>query len=282
MDTKSLIKIGKYIGVTLALLSIIYTSIQIIDYASQSRNRIVANYKFEDLSDFFNTDMDIRQYKEGQLWDGEYYKNDKIELLNKYLKTPFLINQSDDKKNDCILDKRFNDLKSVFRSPIINSIIENKTIVEMTITNVSDKEVKEVKIDVSEMINYENSFSYFIKTNSQSPNIINVKNQSVIVVGNILPMQSKVITIFGLVDYMRHIGHLGDMDNPRPRVIFPDGYVNAFGSINIILTSRFDEWLTNLVIRSNFLQVCIGIFSVLGIVYFCLIAVKISQYFFKK
>lgn len=280
MDMKTLIKIGKYIGVTLALLSIIYTSIQIIDYANQSRNRIVANYKYEDLSEFLCTDMDMQQSQERQLWGGEYFKIDKIELLNKYLKTPFPINQTDDKNNDSILNKSINDLKSVFRSPIIKSIIKNKSIVQMTIANVSDKEVKEVKIDISEMIDYNNSFSYFINTNSCSPDIIDVKNQNVIVVGNILPMETKVITILGLVDYMALTN--GDMGDSRPRVIFPDGFVNAYGSINVTLTSRFDEWLTNLVIRSNFLQVCIGIFSILGIVYFCLLTVKISRYFFNK
>ena len=103
MIPKKTIKILKSTGVILALLSIVYTSIQIISYFKQTSTKIEASFIYYDL-------LEISPKREVFPFVSDFQK--RITILNKYLKTPIPV--IEDYNLDSININKVEEIESVF------------------------------------------------------------------------------------------------------------------------------------------------------------------------
>ena len=143
------------------------------------------------------------------------------------------------------------------------------------IENIAETEIKDIKIDLSESFTM-NTYYFFIKkaqNHSSFNQADSIKTMSasdrIIPLGSLLPKEVKFLITYGLQN----------VSKSHPRVIYPEGYVNANGSSTIYHTGRFDEWITNFVTSSLYVQMVIEILSILGVIFLVKISYRISQFF---
>lgn len=267
MPSEKIIKILKSTGFILGLLSIVYTSIQIASHISQTKAKLKASFYYYDLTHLIPT---------REIFPNVINYEERVNSLNKHLKSSIpLIGYYE---LDTVNRRKIQDIRNVFLGQLSNSLFEKKSVFLTYVENISNSEISDIKINLNELSDF-GTFSYAIKrvqNNRIAYEYDSLKtltsNDKIINIGSLLPKEKKVLITYGLTQYFKNY----------PRVIYPDGYVDAYSSSTITHSSKFDERLTELVTSSVFIQILIGILSVLGLIHLVNISSKMGHFFAKK
>ena len=262
------LKAAKILGIIVVFLSVIYTSFQIFDYIQSKKQKIYSQYSYVDFDAPFNgfpvgsfTDLCFKYNK--LTMPAAILDSQKINVLNRYLKKPIKSNTELDGLISALTLP--SDPINISTDTFLNSFRISHGILTILVTNKSDIEMHDLKIDLPSYYSYNNYFVYTVSnldpysgfrrdlnyiTNDAISKIISVKT--------ILPKQTLVFSIFGLTPFL-------NTSNPAPRIIFKDGYEGSSPLLTMSYDNNFDRWVTDKLISSHVLQLLVWAFFLLGI-----------------
>ncbi|MBN8688622.1 MAG: hypothetical protein J0M10_16505 [Chitinophagales bacterium] len=273
MASKISIKIAKVASVIFSIIGVVYTVILIYDYVNQTRNKLEASYYSFDLYPYLSK---LERNSIYSVVQEEEIKNLKFAKINKYLKNPITIENLYSHEN---LRNELQEMKEALTSPLIEALVNRNTICEIKIENISDKEVKDIKVDLSDFTSTFESYIYIINKenipfSTDTTTILKgLKSEHVIFVGNLLPREIKSVTIFGLTNILSN--------KKYPRIIYPDGYITAYGLGYIKNKGVFNKFVLWVVSMPKILQTLILFILILGFFYLFKMSFSFTKLIFK-